>query len=117
MEHHPAYKEVWERVLPQTRDPYEINDRFLEEFASRRDYIERYRFGYAYHPVHAILATHPLRRLRHAARVFVAGAQDPAVPRHVGFIPTPSVEEAIAQARRLHGPEATIACIARFPGM
>jgi hypothetical protein len=117
MEHHPAYKEVWERVLPQTRDPYEINDRFLEEFASRKDYIERYRFGYAYHPVHAILATHPLRRLRHAARVFVAGAQDPAVPRHVGFIPTPSVEEAIAQARRLHGPEATIACIARFPGM
>ncbi len=117
MDHHPAYKEVWERVLPQTRDPYEINQRFLEEFATRRDYIERYRFGYAYHPVHAILATHPLRRLRHAARVFVAGAQDPAVPRHLGFIPTASVEEAIWEARRLHGPEAQVVCIARFPGM
>lgn len=116
MVHHPAYKEVWERVLTRTRDPYEINALFLDEFATRSDYIEQYRFGYAYHPVHAILATHPLRRLRHAARIYVAGAQDPAVPRHLGFIPTATVEEAIAQARRFHGPDASIVCIARFPG-
>ncbi len=116
MVHHPAYKEVWDRVLPATRDPYEIMARFEGEFASHRGYIEAYRFGYAYHPVHALLATHPLKRLRHAGRVFVAGAEDPAVPRHLGFIPTRTVEEAIAEARRLHGPDATVACVARFPG-
>ncbi len=117
MEHHPAYKEVWQRVLPKTKDPYEITERFGEEFATRGDYIERYRSGYAFHPVHSILATHPLKRLRHAARVYVAGALDRAVPTHLGFIPTATVEEAIAQAQRLHGPDATIACVRNPQGV
>ena len=116
MEHHPAYREVWDRVLPQTLDAYEISARFTDEFATRADYIERYRFGYAYHPVHAILATHPLKRLGHAARVFVAGAVDPAVPQHVGFIPTPTVEEAIAQAQQIHGRHCSIVCVRQIPG-
>jgi len=111
MEHHPSYKEVWDRVLPETRDPYEITERFGEEFASRADYIERYRFGNAFHPIHSILATHPLKRLRHAARVYVAGAQDPEVPRHLGFIPAATVEEAIAEAQRIHGAGASIVCV------
>ena len=117
LEHHPSYPEVWNRVLPETLDPYEITARFMDEFASRADYIERYRNGYAFHPVHGILATHPLKRLRHAARVFVAGAKDPAVPRHVGFIPTASVEEAIAEAERIHGRDCSIVCIKQFAGM
>lgn len=111
MEHHPAYKEVWDRVLPQTLDPYEITALFGEEFARRAEYIERYRFGVAFHPIHAILATHPLKRLRHAGRVFVAGAQDPAVPRRLGFIPTVTVEEAIAKAETIHGRDCSIVCI------
>ncbi|MGB2695921.1 MAG: lactate racemase domain-containing protein [Dehalococcoidia bacterium] len=110
-EHHAAYPEVWDRVLPETRDPYEITDRFGQEFATRRDYIERYRNGYAFHPVHAILATHPLKRLRHAGRVFVAGADDPKVPEHVGFIATATVEDAIAAAERIHGRDCSIVCV------
>ncbi len=117
MEHHPSYKEVWERVLPQEKDPYRISERFGDEFATRQDYIEKYRFGYAFHPVHGILATHPLKRLRHAGRIFVAGAQDPAIPRHIGFIPTASVEDAIKEAEKLHGPDCSIACIRNPQGM
>jgi hypothetical protein len=115
-EHHAAYPEVWERILPETRDPYEITDRFGEEFATRADYIEKYRNAYAFHPVHAILATHPLKRLRHAARVFVAGAQDAKVPEHVGFIPVPKVEDAIAEAERLHGKDCSIVCVEQALG-
>ncbi len=110
MEHHPSYKEVWERVLPVSRDPYEISERFGEEFASRADYIEQYRFGVAFHPIHGILATHPLRRLKHAGRVYVAGPADPAVPRHVGFIPARTVEDALCEALKIRGPDATIVC-------
>jgi nickel-dependent lactate racemase len=115
-EHHPAYREVWDRVLPETHDPYEITDRFGEEFATRADYIEQYRNGYAFHPVHAILATHPLKRLKHAARVFVAGAQDPQVPERVGFIPVPTVEDAITEAERIHGSDCTIAVVPNAMG-
>ncbi|MDP2673691.1 MAG: lactate racemase domain-containing protein [Dehalococcoidia bacterium] len=116
LEHHPAHADVWERVLPQSRDPYEISARFGEEYANHPAFIERYRFGVAYHPIHAILATHPLKRLRHAGRVFVAGAQDPAVPRHVGFTPTATVEEALAEAERIHGRDCSIVCIRHFAG-
>ena len=115
-EHHAAYPEVWERILPETRDPYEITERFGEEFATREDYIERYRNGYAFHPIHAILATHPLKRLKHAARVFVAGAQDAKVPERVGFIPTPTVEAAVAEAERIHGSDCSIVCVEQAMG-
>ncbi|MCH8995394.1 MAG: DUF2088 domain-containing protein [Chloroflexi bacterium] len=115
-EHHAAYPEVWERVLPETRDPYEITERFGDEFATHADYIERYRNGYSFHPIHAILATHPLKRLRHAGRVFVAGAEDPKVPEHVGFIATPTVEDAIAEAERIHGGDCSIVCVEQAMG-
>lgn len=111
MEHHPSYREAWDRVLPETRDPYEIMRRFGDEFATHAGYIERYREGVAFHPVHAVLATHPLRRLKHAARVIVAGADDAAVPRHVGFEYAASVEEAIREAERMHGTDCSIACV------
>jgi nickel-dependent lactate racemase len=110
-QHHPAYREVWDRVLTQSRDPYEISARWLDEFATRADYIERYRNGLAFHPVHAILAVHPLKRLRHAGRVYVAGARDPALPARVGFETTRSVEDALAAAEGVHGRDCSIACI------
>jgi nickel-dependent lactate racemase len=116
MEHHPAYREVWDRVLPESRDPYEISDRWIDEFATRADYIEQYRNAVAFHPVHAILATHPMKRLLHAGRVFVAGAQDPDLPKHLGFIPTRTVEEALAAAEDIHGRDCSIACIATSTG-
>jgi hypothetical protein len=111
MEHHPSYRDAWDRVLPQTLDPYEIMRRFETEFATHAGYIERYRNGVAFHPVHAVLATHPLRRLKHAARVIVAGAEDPAVPRHVGFEYAASVEDAIHEAERAHGSGCSIVCV------
>src|SRR5215813_478715 len=43
---HPSYPEVWERILPETRDPYEITARFAEDLARRPDYIEAYRHRY-----------------------------------------------------------------------
>ena len=111
MEHHPSYRDAWDRVLPQTRDPYEIMHRFGDEFATNAGYIERYRNGVAFHPVHAVLATHPLRRLKHAARVIVAGAEDAQVPGHVGFDCAASVEDAILDAQREHGADCSIVCV------
>jgi nickel-dependent lactate racemase len=115
-QHHAPYPEVWERVLPESHDPYEITHRYGEEFATHAGYIEKYRNEYAFHPVHAILATHPLKRLKHAARVFVAGANDPKVPERVGFIPIASVEEAIAEAESIHGKDCSIAVVPNAMG-
>ena len=102
-QHHPSYREVWERVLPETRDPYEARRLFEDEYASRADYIDRYRFDFGFHPVHAIMALFPLKRLRHAGRVYVAGAENPKLVEHAGFTPTASVEDALAAARDGNG--------------
>jgi lactate racemase len=113
--HHPSYREVWDRVLPETRDPYEARRGFEPAFAERRDLVERYRTGHAFHPVHAVMALYPLKRLRHAGRVLVAGADDPGVVRHAGFEPAASVEDALDSARREHGGGMTVALVRNPP--
>ena len=114
--HHPSYPDVWDRVLTHTRDPYEINARFEDEFARHATYIDAYRHRFAFHPIHAILATHPLKRLRRVGRVIVAGPRDAHVPRHLGWEVAGSVEEAVARAQALHGRGASIGVVEQ-PGM
>jgi lactate racemase len=112
--HHPSYREVWDRVLPVTRDPFEARELFEPELADRPDYIEKYRFAFGFHPVHAVMALYPLKRLRHAGRVIVAGASDHRVVEHVGFEPAESVETALEMAADTHGPNPTVALV-RYP--
>ncbi|MBU2550502.1 MAG: DUF2088 domain-containing protein [Proteobacteria bacterium] len=114
--HHPSYREIWEKVLPQTRDPYEIQDRFAEDFAHRPDYIYKYRYACGFHPIHGIMATYPLKRLRHASRVIVAGAEEPGLVRHLGFDYAPTVEAAVEAARDIHGRDASIVFV-KYPVM
>jgi nickel-dependent lactate racemase len=109
--HHPSYREVWDRVIPVTRDPYEARELFEPEFAARADYLERYRRDFGFHPTHAIMALYPLKRLRHAGAVIVAGAQNESVVRHVGFEPAPTVEQALEMASAIHGPNPSVAVV------
>lgn len=113
-EHHPSYREVWDRVLPATRDPWEARERYEPELAIREDLVARYRTGFGFHPTHPIMAMYPLKRLRHAGRVIVAGAEDPSVVRHVGFEPAATVEDALAMAAEAHGPNPSVALV-RYP--
>jgi hypothetical protein len=105
---HPAYPEVWERVLGETRDPYAIMRGFADAFATRADYLEAYHARFGFHPVHAIMAVYPLKRLQHVGRVIVAGPADPAVPRHLGFEVATTVEEALRRAEAIHGADCAI---------
>lgn len=114
---HPSYREVWNRVLGASRDPWEITRLFGDELATRADYIDKYRFHYGFHPIHGIMATHPLKRLRHAARVFVAGIEKPCLAEHLGFIPTATVEEAIARAEEIHGAGCSLTCVRTTAGL
>jgi hypothetical protein len=115
--HHPSYHEVWERVIPVTRDPYEARELFEPELARREDYIEKYRTGFGFHPTHPVMAIYPLKRLRHAGRVIVAGAESPGLVRHVGFEPAGSVETALEMARDVHGAEPSVALVPYPPAV
>jgi hypothetical protein len=111
---HASYPEVWNEVLPLTLDPGEIRRRFADAFAARQDYIHKYRHEHAFHPVHGIMATFPLKRLRHASRVYVAHAEAPHLVQHLGFVAAPTVDEAIARARAERGADASVAVV-RYP--
>jgi len=112
---HPSYPEVWERVLGTTRDPHDIMRRFADDYARRPDYVDAYRRHFGFHPVHAIFAVYPLKRLGHVGRVIVAAPREPAIPRHVGFEVAGSVEEAVARAEKIHGPDCAIAHVKQPP--
>ena len=82
-----------------------------DAFAARADYVEQYRHAFAFHPVHAIMALYPLKRLARVGRVIVAAPEDPRVPRHLGFEVAASVEDAIRRAETIHGPDCAIAYV------
>ena len=113
-EHHPTHKEIWDRILPHYRDPYKIVDLFEDDFAHRPEYIYKYRHCYGFHPMHGIMVTHPLKRLRHAGHIIVAGPENPSLVNHVGFEPSRTVEEAIDMARERHGKDASVAFV-KYP--
>ena len=52
-----------------------------------------------------------LAPLKHAGRIYIAAPDDPKIPEHIGFTPTSTIEDAITEARKHHGPNPTIACI------
>lgn len=108
---HAPYPDAWENVLPNSRDPYEIEREYSDHYLNHEELLNKYRNEYAFHPVHALLATHPLRRLKHIGQVYVAGIEDPEVARHIGYEPAESVEAALAMARERHGADAAIAYI------
>ena len=108
---HPSYRQVWDEVLSTSLDPYEIERTHFEPYAKRPTYVDAYRHRFGFHGSHAVMATVPLKRLKHAGRVCVAGAEDPALPRHVGFDAFATVEDALADA---NGNGASVACV-RYP--
>jgi hypothetical protein len=112
--HHPTHREIWQDILPRYKDPYEIVDRFEEDFAHRPEYIYKYRHCYGFHPMHGIMTTYPLKRLRHASRVFVAGAENPELIRHLDFEPVPTAEDAVRRAMEIHGKDASVVFV-KYP--
>jgi len=66
--------------------------------------------------MHGLMTTYPLKRLRHASRVFVAGAENPGLIQHLGFEPAGSAEQAIEKAQAIHGKDASIAFV-KYPAV
>jgi hypothetical protein len=111
-EHHPSYVEFYDRVLSETRDSFEMEKRFEEEFARNPTYVQMYRHGHAYHGVHPFYMWYWGDAGRaHAGRVIVAGAEDGSVAERLGWEVAPTVEEAVQMARSDLGSSASLTCL------
>lgn len=99
-EHHPSYIEFFNRLLPETRDAMELHKKYEHEFATNPSYVDRYRFGNAYHGAHPFYMWYWGEKGRqHCGRVIAAGADNARVPEILGWERAHSLSEAIAMAR------------------
>jgi hypothetical protein len=98
--HHPSYIDFYNQVLPQTRDPGEIEREYEESFAHNPRYIDLYRNSYAYHGVHPLYMWYwACHGQSYLGRVIVVGARDKEVARTLGYDTAPSVEAALEMAQ------------------
>jgi hypothetical protein len=98
----PAYRTVYE-ALQTVHHPADMVAH-EEHIAADYEWIDKYRFHHAYHPFHAFSMVYVGGFARQAAAaVYVAGARKPGYARGMGGIPTPSVEDALREARRFTG--------------
>jgi len=106
---HPSYVEMFEKLIPETKDPFVLWELYAEEYAHRPEFVHKYRYGFGFHGVHPlILWGQGAYGLRYVGKVFIAGAKDPEVARLLGFEAFATVEEAIAEAERLIGKDCSI---------
>jgi lactate racemase len=106
--HHPSYPELFEN-LKQTRDPYEVDLRWGEEFALNPKYIEAYRFKNAYHGFHAVsMWNWGCHGMQHVGQVIAVHGGSTETARRLGWETARSVEEAIAMARMKQGVSASV---------
>lgn len=115
-EQHPAYTEFFHKLLTQTRDAMELHKRFEGEFRRHPGYIQQYRTGKAYHPVHPFYMWYWGENGRqHRGRVIVVGADNEYVPGILGYETASSMSEALRMAKETGPAEPSLACFRICP--
>ncbi len=109
---HAPYVEFVHKLLPQTRDGYELHKRFEREFAKNPAYVEMYRYGNAYHPNHAFYMWYwGEAGRRWQGRCIVVGADNEYIPKLLGYETAPNMTEAIRMAKETAPADPQITCI------
>jgi hypothetical protein len=105
----PPYVEMFEELLPHTKDPVELWELYAEEYSHRPEFVHKYRYGYGFHGGHPlIIYGQGIYGLNHLSKVFLAGATDFGAASRVGLEPFASPEEAITEAENLLGKDCSI---------
>jgi nickel-dependent lactate racemase len=109
-EEYPCYREVYELFQKDYHNTLPDLSKYGEYFATRSEYIDKYRFNYGYHPFHAfsmISCGHIAEE--HTAAIYIVGAQEPGFARSMGFKTRATFEEALSDAcRKYTGPTPNI---------
>jgi lactate racemase len=110
--HHPSYIEFFHRLLPETRDSFELQRKYEEEFAHDPDYIRLYRTAHAYHGVHPFYMWYWGENGRaHVGKVIVVGAESNQTARILGWETAGTMNEALQMAESHIGHKPSITLI------
>ncbi len=99
-EYHVAYKRFYEEVLSETTEPFEMQRKFQEKYATDDYLIDCYRNRFAHHGFHPFTvwywATYPLKYL---SKVILVGPKEPHVAQTLGVDWAKNLDDALAMAR------------------
>lgn len=100
----PSYRETYELFQQDYHNQLPDMAEHGEAFAMKKDYIDAYRFNYAYHPYHAfsmISCGHLAEK--HCSAIYCVGAYEPGFARSMGMKTRRTFEEALKDAERYVG--------------
>jgi len=107
--HHPSYIDFYNEILPQTRDPREIEANFEQDYARNPKYIDLYRNSFAYHGVHPFYMWYwGCHGMDHLGRVIAVNPVSRRACDRIGFDTAPTLNRAIDQAREIVGSDPQI---------
>jgi hypothetical protein len=107
MVHHPSYYDFFHDLLPQARDPKELERRFERSYAENERYIHLYRNSYAYHGVHPFYMWYwGAHGMAHLGKVIIVAPKDHGAAQLLGFDTAPSMDAAIGMAKEFAGSSA-----------
>ena len=106
----PYAKELYEMFQHDFMQTLPDMDRYGEYFATREDYIRKYRFANAFHPFHAfsMMSCGHIAEMNTSA-IYIVGAQEPGIARGMGLKTRATFEEALEDAKKKYvGPNPKI---------
>ncbi|MFA5853154.1 MAG: hypothetical protein WC820_10655, partial [Spirochaetales bacterium] len=105
-EEFPAYREVYDLFQKNYANTLPDIERYAEYLSQKREYVDKYRFNYGYHPFHAfsmISCAHIAEK--NCAAIYIVGAQEPGYARSMGMKTRSTFEEALEDAKKYVGGE------------
>lgn len=103
-EEFPSYREVYDLFQKDYNNILPDIEKFGEYVSRKKEYVDKYRFDYGYHPYHAfsmISCGHIAEA--NCAAIYIVGAQEPGYARAMGMKTRATFEEALADARKYVG--------------
>jgi len=103
-EEFPSYRETYEWFQRDYHNTLPDMEKHGEYFATRQDYIDKYRFNYGYHPYHAfsMISCAHIAEMNCAA-IYIVGAAEPGYARGMGMKTRSTFEEALKDAEKYTG--------------
>lgn len=103
-EEFPAYREVYEMFQKNYANTLPDLNQYGEYLATKKEYIDKYRYAYAYHPFHAfsMISCGHIAEM-HTSAIYIVGAQEPGYARGMGMKTRATFEEALNHARKFVG--------------
>ncbi|QUH29422.1 lactate racemase domain-containing protein [Vallitalea guaymasensis] len=103
-EEFPSYREVYELFQKDYNNTLPDVEKYGEYLSNNKEYIDKYRFNYGYHPYHAfsmISCGHIAEK--NCSAVYAVGAYEPGFARGMGMKTRATFEDALKDAKKYVG--------------